>query len=142
MRTQTGTANDMHIIIAHMFMFIIMLTTVFLICLIPFEYIYIAYRITMFINLFSNLVKELYKFMTSYPAKTGITMTIRENRRIDKPLFLWIISNMIFRHEAGYGHRSVVKTNIRNVDKESTRLFRRKGAVCFYFIKREGIRIK
>ncbi len=40
MRTQTGTANDMHIIIAHMFMFIIMLTTVFLICLIPFEYIY------------------------------------------------------------------------------------------------------
>ncbi len=77
----------------------------------------------MFINLFSNLVKELYKFMTSYPAKTGITMTIRENRRIDKPRFLWIIRDMIIRHEAGYGHRSVVKTNIRNVFKESTRLF-------------------
>ncbi len=28
----------------------------------------------MFINLFSNLVKELYKFMTRCPAKTGAFM--------------------------------------------------------------------
>ena len=63
---------------------------------------------------------------------------IIENNLIDKPRFLWIIRDMIIRHEAGYGHRSVVKTNIRNVYNGSTRLFRRKGAVCFYFTKRKG----